>query len=441
MYRIKSLSKVKKKIIIPPDKSISHRAIMLSAIAKGKTSIKPFILSEDTKATLDCIKKLGIKTKLKKNKVLTIEGKGLYFPRKEKVSLNASESGTTIRILSGLLAGQRIDIIFDAKPALRKRPMKRITSPLRMMGAKVFGRKGKSKESPPLTIKAADNLRSIQYKLPVASAQVKSAVLLASLYANGQTQIIEPAISRDHTERMLSLFKAKIARKGSKISLKPSKQLKSPKNIFIPSDFSSAAFFIVLGLILPKSEILIKNVNINPSRAGLLTVLNRMGAKIKIVNKKKYYEPYADVLVKSSKLKATTIKEKETPLIIDEVPILCVAASFAKGKTIIKGIGELKVKESDRINSIVYNLKKAGVDICGRKYKKGAKVDWLIEVKGGKKKATNFKSFSDHRIAMSMIVFGSALSNKSTIDDIECINKSFPEFIALIESLNKSSEG
>jgi len=437
MHKIKPLSKIKKKIRVPPDKSISHRAVMLSAISKGTTSIKPFILSGDTQVTLNCIKKLGIKATLKKDKELIIEGKGPYFPRKKKTFLFAGESGTTIRILGGLLSGQKIDIVFKAAPALTKRPMKRITQPLRFMGADICGRKAGNQEYPPLKIKAVANLKGIRYKLPIASAQVKSAILLASLYAKGKTQIIEPAISRDHTERMLLLFKAKVTRRGKRIDFKPPKQLKTPKKIFISSDFSSAAFFIVLGLILPKSEILIKDVNINPSRAGLLAVLKRMGAKIKILNKKNYYEPYADILVKSSNLKATPVKENEIPLMIDEVPIFCVAASFAKGKTVIRGVKELKVKEADRIKSIVYNLRKAGINISACKYKKRNKENWLIEIRGGKPKAAHFRSFGDHRTAMAMVILGSCLNRESTIDEITCINKSFPEFISLTKQLRK----
>ena len=437
MHKIKPLGKVKKKIQIPSDKSIFHRAIMFSSIAKGKTLITPFVLSDDTKATLNCIKKLGIKTKFIKKGVLQIEGKGLYYPGKTKVHLFAAESGTTMRILSGILCGQKFPVVFDGALALKRRPMKRITQPLRLMGADICGRRRKNQEYPPLTVKPVSSLSGIKYKLPIASAQVKSAILLASLYAKEKTQISEPNISRDHTERMLSLFKAKIKRKGKVINLGIPKKLLSPKKIFIPSDFSSAAFFIVLGLILKNSKILIKNVNINATRAGLLSVLKRMGANIKILNKKNYYEPYADIEVRSSALKATVVKESQIPLMIDEVPILCVAASFAKGKTSIKGVGELKVKETDRIKSIVYNLKKAGVEINTHKCKAKSKKDWLIEINGGKAKPGKFKSFSDHRTAMSMIVFASALDRQSSIDDIKCINKSFPEFISLMKSLGR----
>ena len=435
MFTIKPIANIRKKISLPPDKSISHRAIMLSSIASGKTSIKPFVLSEDTRATLQCIKKLRVKAILKNKNNLTIKGDGIYFSPKKRVMLSAGESGTTMRIMSGLLCAQKFPITFDAKPALRKRPMKRIISPLTLMGARITGRKKNSQQYPPLHILPAKKLNGIAYHLPIASAQVKSALLLASLYAKGKTKIHEPIISRDHTERMLKLFKAPLAKKGKVITLKGVRKLTTPRKIFVPGDFSSASFFIVLGLIARKSKLLVKNVNINPTRCGLLKVLKRMGANIKIINKKNYYEPYADILVTSSSLRATQVTEAEIPSMIDEIPILCSAASFAKGTTIIRGVKELKVKESDRLNAIIYNLKRAGIKIKTRQYKNKGKMDWCIEVSGTKAHQSSFKSFGDHRIAMSMIVLGLALDGKSQIDDVKCINKSFPEFISLIKSL------
>lgn len=436
MFIIKPLSKIKKSIKIPPDKSISHRALMLCAIAEGTTKIRPFILSADTKATLNCIKKLGVDAKIKAKNILTIRGKGLFFPRKGSVTLFAKESGTTIRILSGLLCGQKFTTKFDAAPSLRKRPMKRIITPLRLMGANIRGRKTRGQQYPPLLIKPVGRLSSIGYTLPIASAQVKSCLLLASLYAKGKTKIIEPVASRDHTERMLKVFKANILKKGKTITSKGVKKLISPHNIFIPGDFSSAAFFIALGLILRKSELLIKDVNINPTRSGLLNVLKRMDAKIKIINKKNYYEPHADILIKSSALRATKVRGDEVPAMIDEIPILCVLASLAKGTTLIRGLKELKVKESDRLSAIIYNLKKAGIKARALQYETKKGKNWAIEITGSKPKPSSFKSFNDHRIAMSMIVLGSALDAKSKLDDIKCIDKSFPEFISLVRSLS-----
>ena len=381
MHKIKRLENIKVKINIPADKSISHRAIMLASLVSGRTRISPLLLSEDTKATLECIRRCGIKATLKNKKELLIEGEGLYYPKTKKVILNASESGTTFRIFSGILAAQKFPSCFCTSPSLGRRPMARVTRPLLAMGADIKAKTKRNEKYPPFCISPANKLCGIRYKLPVASAQVKSAILLASLYTGQKTQVIEPFPCRDHTERMLSVFGVKIKKKGKTITLDPVKKLKNPGKIFIPSDFSSASFFIVLGCILKNSEILIKDVNLNPTRSGLLKVLKRMGANIKVLNKKNYFEPYGDILVKSSKLHGTIVAKKEVPLMVDEIPILSVAASFAKGKTKILGAKELIVKETDRIKSILYNLKKAKVDVSARTYKDKGKTDWLIEVK------------------------------------------------------------
>lgn len=444
MFIIKPIiRKIRKEIIIPADKSISHRAAILASLAEGKTCIEPFLLSEDTLATLNCLKKCGVKSHLKGN-CLTISGEGLYLPIKKRgcIQLYAQESGTTIRILSGLLCAQKSQFSFTAAPSLQKRPMARVTQPLRLMGADIYGKKIHGKEYPPIEIQPVEALKAIDYKMPVASAQVKSAVLLASLYARGQTRVIEPFVSRDHTERMLCKFGVEIKRKGNVIicqKLKTGQYLSlqdSDKNLFIPSDFSSAAFFVVLGLIIKDSEIMLKDINLNPTRCGLLAVLKSMGADIKIVNKKNYFEPYGDILIKSSKLKCVEVRPNHIPLIIDEIPILAVAASFARGKTRIWSVGELKVKETDRLQAIVYNLERAGIKIAARQYMKTGQKNWMLEIEGASKfKPAEFASFSDHRIAMSMIVLGKAIDGQSSIDDVDCINKSFPRFIKLIETL------
>lgn len=434
MYIIKPAENMKIEVKIPPDKSIFHRAVIISSLALGKTRIEPLLLSEDSRATLSCVEQCGIKIE-RKEQFFNIEGKGIYFPVKsKKIALCAGESGTTIRIFSGALCGQKFSTVFTASGGLNQRPMARITKPLRMMNAEIAGRVIKGEEYPPLVINPVTGIRAIKYVLPVASAQVKSAILFAALYSSGVTRIKEPFVSRDHTERMLSVFGLKLSQRNKVISLQGGKKLISPGRIFIPSDFSSAAFFIVLGLILKNSQILIKDVNLNPTRCGFLTILRRMGARIKIVNKRDDYEPYADILVKSSELKACVVSEKEIPLIIDEIPVFCVAAAKASGKTSIWGVKELKVKETDRIKAMVYNLRKAGVNISAKEYSKREKKDWMITIDGNKKlKTANFKSFSDHRIAMSMVVFGKALEKESMLDDIECINKSFPEFISLMK--------
>jgi len=436
MYRIKYLSSLTKEINVPPDKSISHRAAIISSLCEAKTLIKPFLHSEDTLATVDCLEKLGVRTE-KKDDSFIIDGVGMHFPGSEKADLYARDSGTTMRILSGVLVAQKFPIEFRAAKSLNKRPMDRIVNPLSQMGAKIEGKKqGNSLFdteaiiSPPLSISPSqEGIKGGEFNLEIASAQVKSAIMLASLYADSQTIIREPYKSRDHTERMLKLFGADIEVQGKEIICKPAKKLISPKELYIPSDFSSAAFFIVLGLILENTRLTIKNVNINPSRCGLLKVLKEMGANIEITNERDGYEPYADIRVKSSCLKGAVVEPDEVPSMIDEVPILCVAASFANGRTLIQGISELKVKETDRINSISKNLNVAGV-----KVEVGSDDEVMIE--GTREhKPSHFMSFGDHRSAMSAVILGAAIGNNCTIDDTQCINKSFPQFISLFESL------
>lgn len=440
LYKIKNLNHIKETISIPPDKSISHRALMLASIAEGKTIINPFLQSDDTLATLECLERLGVKIVPKTNGSLEVEGKGKYFPKNEKVVLDAKESGTTMRILSGLLCAQKFPVVFNASPALSKRPMRRIIEPLCQMNAKITGVPktlpevgAKENIYPPLAFQPADKINGGNFNLPIASAQVKSAIILASLYADNSTTVCEPYQSRNHTELMLKLFGVDLDIEDKKIICNPDQKLKSPGEIFIPSDFSSAAFFIVLGLVLKNSEIRLKDISLNPTRCGLLRILEKMGADITIQDKKDYFEPYGDIVVKSSKLRAPTesIGPEEIPSMIDEVPILAVAAAFAEGTTVIRGIKELTVKETDRVRSICSNLKNAGVKVS-------AAIKDTLEITGCSSfKQTVFQSFSDHRTAMSAIVLGTSSGAACEIDEIKSINKSFPEFISLFESLTK----
>ncbi len=440
MYKINPITDIKEEITVLPDKSISHRALIFSSLCREEIRIHPFLKSNDTLATLDCIKNLGVNHYKDKSlpNAICIKGNGLYFTKKENVKLFAAESGTTIRILSGLLVGQKFASFFSAGGYLKKRPMGRIIYPLREMGAKINGsrRKGKKEKEefyPPLVIEPVSRLFGRSHKLKIASAQVKSALLLAGLYAKGQTGVEEPYKSRDHSERMLKSFGADIEVAGNKVILTPGKGLCPPKEIFIPADFSSAAFFIVLGLILKNSRITIKGVNLNPTRCGLLKVLKRMNADISIDNHKNQIEPYGDITIKSSRLVSAVVEPDEIPILIDEIPILCVAAAFAKGQTQIKGVGELKVKETDRVNSMVSNLSKAGVDIVSKLYRQD---NWQIIINGSKKyQGAEFISYGDHRTAMSLVIFALAVQAKSKIDATECIDKSFPGFIKKIESL------
>ncbi len=436
MYRIKHLNNLVKEINLPSDKSISHRAAIISSLCREKTTIFSFLRSEDTLATLDCLRKLGV-TIQEKGDSLIINGAGMYFSNDRKVTLYAKESGTTMRILSGLLVAQKFPVEFKADKTLNTRPMDRIINPLREMNANISGKKlalslsdAKPITCPPLSIlPGEEGIKGGEFNLKIASAQVKTAIIFASLYANSPVSIREPYPSRDHTERMLKLFKANLDIKEGVIISGPTSQLTSPKELYIPSDFSSAAFFIVLSLILKNTELILKNVNINPTRCGLLKVLKRMGANIEITNKNESYEPYADIKVKSSFLRSVVVEPDEVPSMIDEIPILCVAASFAGGRTLIQGTNELKVKETDRVKAIFENLTAAGVKI-------NTDNDDEIMIEGeSEHKPAHFMSFNDHRTAMSAIILGAAIGNNCTVDNIRCINKSFPQFIHLFESL------
>ncbi|MCF7887289.1 MAG: 3-phosphoshikimate 1-carboxyvinyltransferase [Candidatus Omnitrophica bacterium] len=441
MYTIEPIKKIEAEITLPPDKSISHRAVFLSSLCPQKTKIHPFLSSDDTEITLDCIKKLGVSCYRDDSSKdsLYVQGEGLYFPKEEEIKLFAGESGTTIRILTGLLVGQKFSSNFSASTYLSRRPMGRIINPLSEMKANISGDRrtiqGKENIYPPLVIKSVPGLAGKEHKTKVASAQVKSALLLAGLYAKGLTKVEEPTKSRDHTERMLKNFGANIEIEDKKVTLTPGNKLRSPQEIFIPADFSSAAFFIVLGLILKNSQIRLKNVNLNPTRSGLLSVLKRMNAKITIENQNNQGEPYGDIVVKSSQLTATSVEPEEIPAMIDEVPILCVAAAFAKGQTTIKGVKELKVKETDRVWSMESNLNKAKVDIYQKYYQKDD-IQIIINGKEGYSGA-EFDSHGDHRTAMSLAIFALAAEGKSNINDIKCIDKSFPGFIKIVEEITR----
>ncbi|MDD5069115.1 MAG: 3-phosphoshikimate 1-carboxyvinyltransferase [Candidatus Omnitrophica bacterium] len=443
MYKIVPIKKINKTLFVAADKSISHRALILSSLTKSKTLISNILDSDDIKATIDCLRRLGVRIVLKPKSIAVVYGVGKYFLKKQLVRLYARESGTTIRLLTGILCAQKFPVKFEAGPTLNLRPMARIVYPLREMSAVFKNKERKLKTNsekniyPPLEIEPAKAITAGKFKMAIASAQVKSALIFAALYAQEQSVIIEPYKSRDHTERMLSLFKAGIKVKSSRIAINPLKKLVSPGKIFVPADFSSAAFFMVLGLIAKDSKICLKDVNLNPTRSGLLKVLRRMGARIKIANKKNGFEPYGDIFVESSKLISANVLADEIPLMIDEIPILCVAASFAKGVTRIFGLRELKVKETDRINSMVKNLTRAGVKIKASSYKNkiNNQTDYCLTISGQTRfKKASFNSYHDHRTAMSLIIFSLACGLENKINDISCIDKSFPEFIAILET-------
>ncbi len=430
---LRSCPGLKGKVFIPGDKSISHRAVILSALAQKQTTVKNIPLNEDCLATINVFRKLGIKIKLDKASCqITVFGRGLFGLHQPVSAVRIKESGTTFRLLLGVLAGQSFRTKLSAGNSLSRRPMLRVIRPLRLMGACISSRAINGEEYPPITI-VGQSLTGITYKLPVASAQVKSALLLAGLYARGATKIIEPLKTRDHTERMLKLFKANLKVQGNTITIRGGKDLVSPRALSIPADISSAAFFMVAATIISNSRILITNVGLNPGRSGVIKVLNRMGAGLKIKKSSvRENEPVGDILAVSHTLGGIKIKKSEVPSLIDELPILMVAACFAEGISVFESIGELRVKETDRIKSMLSNLTKMGAQI--KVVKSGANENIVID---GDRKLYGAKlsSFGDHRTAMSIIIAGLAACGESSIDDVSCINKSFPDFLKTLKSL------
>ena len=389
-------------ITVPGDKSISHRAVMLGALANGTTHITGFLMGEDCLSTIDCFRKMGVEINITDDEVI-VEGVGLHGLEAPSEALYTGNSGTTTRLLCGILAGQPFTVTMSGDPSIQKRPMGRVMKPLREMGA------------------------SIEYRLPVASAQLKSAILLAGLYAEGQTTIIEPAPSRDHTERMFRALGVEIETNGSTITLDPPEDLHAV-DIAVPGDISSAAFFLVAGAIVPGSELTIKNVGVNPTRTGVLDVLRDMGADITESNFRDEAEPMCDLTVKYSKLHGVEIGGAIIPRLIDELPVIAVAAAFAEGETVIRDAQELKVKESNRIAAMVTELTKAGVDVEETD-------DGMIVHGGAKPHGASFETYKDHRIAMSLAVLGLAAEGASRIDEPEVVAISYPDFFNTIERL------
>jgi 3-phosphoshikimate 1-carboxyvinyltransferase len=419
----------------PPDKSISHRAIILSSLSEGKSIIRNFLHAEDPLRTLEAFRQMGVeikklKTQNSKRKTqtqdLVIHGKGLRGLKEPTEVIDCGNSGTTMRLLSGVLAGQPFSVTLTGDLSLRNRPMQRIITPLTQMGAMI---KSEREGYPPLVIKGG-KLRPISYRSPVASAQVKSAILLAGLYCDGITSVTEPGKSRDHTERMLKAMGGEINIKGLEVSIKGKATLK-PLDITIPGDFSSAAFFIVAGILVPDSQILIKNTGINPTRTGLIDILRMMGAEIEIKNKREVSgEPVADIYVRHSQLTGIEISGDMVLKAIDEFPILCIAASKAQGITKITGAKELRVKESDRIAAMSEELRKMGVIV--EELEDGMVIEGRQELKGAV-----FHSHGDHRIAMAMSVASLVAEGETIIMDTDCINTSFPGFVEALERLMK----
>jgi 3-phosphoshikimate 1-carboxyvinyltransferase len=417
---------------IPGDKSISHRAVMIGSLAKGEYKFTNFLFSEDCLHTIEIFKLLGINiTADTIKKEVLIQGKGLWGLTPAKQTLDVGNSGTLIRLITGVLAAQNFTSTITGDESIQTRPMKRVITPLSLMNANITGQSGTTDTLPPLTIYGNPKLQPIHYTLPMASAQVKSAILLAGLYCQGTTIITEPTPCRDHTERMLQLFGADLTVNQTQIKLTGAKELSSNlKEITIPSDLSSAAFFIILGLINKNCQFTLKQIGLNPTRNRLLQVLQQMGANISIQNQDQtYFEPMGDLLITSSNLNNITINPADIPNLIDEIPILAVAALFGKGIFKITNAQELRVKESDRIKAIVQSITAMGGTIT--EYPDG------FEIIGNEGKIQDFEidSFGDHRIAMSAIIAAIASNKQATIKNCACIATSFPNFFELLNSL------
>ncbi|CCE24173.1 3-phosphoshikimate 1-carboxyvinyltransferase [Methylotuvimicrobium alcaliphilum] len=410
---------------VPGDKSISHRSIMLGSLADGVTHVKGFLEAEDALATLQAFKDMGVVIEGPKNGELTIHGVGKHGLKAPQKPLYLGNSGTSMRLLSGLLAGQAFDSILTGDKSLSGRPMKRVTDPLAQMGAVI---ETTEKGTAPLHIKGQDGkLKGIDYQMPMASAQVKSCLLLAGMYAEGATRVTEPAPTRDHTERMLSGFSYPVEKEGAKVTITAEGRL-TAADIDVPSDISSAAFFLVGASIAPGSDIVLNHVGINPTRTGVIDILRLMGANIEILNERIVGgEPVADLHVKSAPLKGIDIPEELVPLAIDEFPVLFVAAACAEGQTRLTGAEELRVKESDRIQVMADGLQILGVDAQSTP-------DGMI-IQGGKIGSGSVESHGDHRIAMAFSIAGLRADGKIVINDCENVNTSFPEFIEIAPAL------
>ena len=413
---IKKLTNLHGEITVPGDKSISHRAVMFGSLAKGTTRITHFLEGADCLSTISCFRKMGIDIENNNGEIL-VHGKGLRGLSSPTDILDVGNSGTTTRLISGILAGQNFVSELTGDDSIQSRPMKRIMTPLLSMGADITSIKGNN--CVPLRI-AGHPLKAIHYDSPVASAQVKSCVLLAGMYSDGVTSVTEPVLSRNHTEIMLNYFGAQVTSEGTTASIVPEPSLHA-REITVPGDISSAAYFIAAGLLVPGSEILMKNVGINPTRDGLLRVCKDMGADITMLNVNMDGEPTADLLVRTSSLHGTTVSGEIIPTLIDEIPMIAVMAAFAEGTTIIKDAKELKVKESDRILVMAENLSRMGADITPTD-------DGMI-IHGGKPlHGAVIDSYLDHRVAMSFAIAGLLCDGPLSIKGGDCVKISYPEF-------------
>lgn len=421
-YTVRQAAGLRGTIVVPGDKSISHRSIMFGSLARGTTLVRGFLRGEDTISTLNAFRAMGVSA-VDDGETIRIEGAGLHGLQEPDDVVDCGNSGTSMRLLAGMLAGQNFFSVLTGDQYLRNRPMGRVIAPLAEMGASICGRAGGTRA--PLAIQGR-KLKGISFVSPVASAQVKSALLLAGLYADGETLVTEPSLSRDHSERMLRYFGADVESLTSGARIRGGGMLHG-QEVDVPGDISSAAFFIVAALLVPGSELVITGVGMNPTRTGIIDILLRMGASIEQMNVREISgEPVADLLVRSSSLRGIEIGGDLVPRAIDEFPVICIAAACAEGKTVVRDARELRVKETDRIAAMATNLAKAGVTIM--------ETEDGMEITGSERiLGCSVDSFGDHRIAMSMLIAGLAAQGETTVTNIGCIATSFPSFTDLLE--------
>lgn len=423
---VNQVDKLEGEVVLPGDKSISHRAVMLGALCEGDTYIQGFLPGDDCFSTVHCLQRMGVSIEFLGETEIMVRGGGLEGLKEPGDVLNAGNSGTTMRLLMGILAGQPFYSVITGDDSLRCRPMKRVITPLQAMGVDIWGRQRGSLA--PVSISGSKRLRGIDYDSPVSSAQVKSAVLLAGIFAEGCTSVTEPVKSRDHTERMLRWMGADILESGSTVSIKGRPLLRG-KEISVPGDISSAAFLVVAGCMVSQSEIMINNVGINPTRNGIIKVLTAMGGKIDILNERQQCgEPVADLLVRFGTLNGVEISGEIVPRLIDEIPVLAVAATQAEGTTVIKDCGELRFKETDRIKSMALELGRMGAQIA--ETKDGLIIEGPVRLKGAV-----CNSHGDHRIAMALAVAGMVADGETVIQNSECVDISFPGFFETVRGL------
>jgi 3-phosphoshikimate 1-carboxyvinyltransferase len=429
MIKIKAIHKITGEVTVPGDKSISHRAVMFSSLAEGVTKIYGFLPGADCLSTISCFRKMGIQIEQEGDQV-TVYGKGWFGLEEPSEILDVGNSGTTIRLMMGILSTQPFHSVLIGDSSIGRRPMRRVTKPLRQMDAKIDGRL--NGEFTPIAIRGG-NVKGIEYHSPVSSAQVKSSILLAGLQATGETTVYEPGKSRDHTERMLTSFGVEVDAFPEGVRIQGGQKLVSPGEIHVPGDISSAAFLMVAAAIVPGSHLLIKNVGVNPTRTGIIDVMKGMGASLELHNEREVNgEPVADIEVKYSSLHGTEIGGELIPRLIDEVPIIAVLASQAEGKTVIRDAAELKVKETNRIDTVVAELGKMNVNVTPTE-------DGMIIMGKSSLRGAICNSHGDHRIGMSIAIAGLIGEGETGIENAESINVSFPGFFSILQHISEST--